>query len=124
MKRFVMAILILTLFLAGAVFSLIITKKESDKIMQSLSELQEICEQGESGAYEAALLVVEEWEYYRTKIGLLVHSEKLLDIQGKITMLPGLIKKDSDEIIASIDSICSDISWIYKREIPVIDNIL
>lgn len=124
MKRFIVAILILVVFLAGSITSLFTIKKQSDNMLKSISELRVMCEEDNPEAHKLSTRIISDWEKYRTKAGLLVHSQKLVQIQADISRLPGLIENDSDETLATIDSIYISIQWIYDSEVPKLSNIL
>lgn len=92
-------------------------------MLGSLVELRQLCEEKDEGAYGRSVTLLGEWDDYRVDCNMLVHSQKLMDIQTEISRIPSLISEDSDDALATIDSVSSNIRWIYNSEIPNFSNV-
>ena len=124
MKRFIIALSVLGVLLCGSFFSMLATRNAAAEIMDSLSELREMCVQNDESAHPRANELCDDWDKKRGYLCVLVNSGRLHELQNELVRIPAMIEADSDELLSVIDAAHAAATKLYRGEMPVPANFL
>lgn len=125
MNRIKICAVLLGLITAGSVLSLIFMKNETERIIDILSETEQLVQAGErEKAMEMAKYLESRWEDYQSFASIFVRNEKISNVQTSMVRLYYMIEADSEELGGEFANTRSGLEWIVESEIPVISNIL
>ena len=125
MKRLVTIICIMSVIVAGSVYSLFWLKNYSEKTAAQLTVISDTAKSDSQKASEDLEQLQREWDKTKSYIGVFVHESPLNTFSECLDECKALLRQEySDEFQVKIEKAISAVADIYKKELPTLENVL
>ncbi len=125
MKRFVLSLAILVIIVCYSASGIFILKEKNNRLINLLNE---ILYYYNSNDYDKALSLAKsfdkDWYDYERKMSVLVHDNKIQNINMSVAKIKPYLNDKNEELNAEIESICHQIELMYQAEFPTWYNIM
>ncbi len=125
MKRIAIAISIIIIMISYSFFSINIVKKHNNELLVILDNLLESYENKDmSTALNYAYEFETAFSNYEKEMSFIVRDERLHTLNLTVSKMIPYLEDANDELEAEIENIKSQLSFIYRSEIPYWQNIV
>ena len=125
MKRLVTIICIMSVIVAGSVYSLFWLKNYSEETAAQLTVISDTAKSDPQKASEDLEKLQREWDKTKSYIGVFVYESPLNTFSECLDECKALLRQEySDEFQVKIEKAISAVADIYKKELPTLENVL
>lgn len=125
MTRIKISVFIVCLLIFTSVFSGIWINGKCKSLIELSQQTGELFSDGEKAeAVEVTRQLETEWENFRTYATMLIHSNKLSEIDRICARIKHLTENDSEELLSELSEFQNMLDLLRNGEIPKINSIL
>ena len=125
MKRLIIIVSIMTVIIAGSIYSLFWLKNFSEETAAQLAVISDTAKSDPQKATENLEKLRRDWEEAKSRMGIFVHEESLNTFSESLEECKALLRQEySDEFQVEIEKAISAVNDIYKKELPTLENVL
>ena len=125
MKRIIVCIGILSIFIIASIFALLHIKNCTETISVQLDNIIFAINNNDSTlALNTAKEAKDYWDKNCVYTFFYLHQNDIIEINSSLARIIGLIEADCEEIVSECKTLKTYISLIYITQLPTLENIL